>query len=131
MAYVFKDAVDVKVESDDAADSADQNTADNLASAKQTESGSEEWWRNLSLQVEYLKTERGEMQFYRENLIGLMRTSIEQLTTKKWAKASVSSFVKEVFYNKEGFFTKDQIEEIDELMAAFNNDAVLSSSRLS
>lgn len=115
MSFLFQDAIEVKRE------------AEEIVEEKTTNENPQDFWDNLTSKIEYLKNERGRMQFYRESLIELIRTSIEQLATKRWAKSSVSSFVKEVFYNKQGFFNKDQIEVVDELMAALNNDTVISS----
>lgn len=118
MSFMFDDATNVKKESDEA--------EDELPSGNDP---TQDWWRNLALKVEYLKSDRGSRQFYRESFIDLMRTSIEQLATKKWAKSSVSAFVKEVFYNKKGFFSKEQIETIEELMAALNDESVVSTRK--
>lgn len=118
MSYVFEDATEVKKE------------ADENGEESKTPENPQEFWSNLSSKLEYLKTERGRMQFYRESFLDLVRTAIEQLATKRWAKSSVSAFVKEVFYNKQGFFNKEQTDTIDELMAALNNDSVLMSSSL-
>lgn len=89
----------------------------------------QEFWKPLSIKLDCLRTEKGSMEFFREAFIDLMRTSIEQLATKRWAKSSVSTFVKEIFYNRDGFFNKEQLQQIDELMAALNNDSVLTSRK--
>lgn len=123
MSYVFKDAVLVKQE-------AGEESPEEGGQNREVQAGGGTFWVELALKIDYLKTERGQMQLYREGFIQVIRTAVSQIPVKKWAKSSITSFVKEIFFNKEGFFTKDQISELEDIMAKMNNETVSSASTL-
>lgn len=123
MSYIFKDAVDVKVEYGEDVENQGIEKIEGGTTA-------ENFWEDLKMKVDYLKTERGSMQFYREGFIQVMKTAVTQVFVKRWAKTSISSFIKEIYFNKEGFFTKDQIKELDDIMADLNNESAASARKL-
>lgn len=118
MKYVFRDAVDVKVEhySDIEKDAVDQQHSENVNT----------FWQDARLKIDYVKTERGSMQFYRDSFIKVMRAAVSQVFVKRWAKPSISTFIKDIYFSKEGFFTKDQIAELDDIMSDLNNETAAS-----
>lgn len=115
--FVFEDAINVKREENSIQEET-LHAAESLG-----------YWDNAELRLNYLKAERGIMQFFRDSFILVMKTAIAQVGTKKWAKSNITSFIKDIYFSKEGFFTKDQIEELDKVMEDLNTENAQSTSK--
>lgn len=117
MHFVFHDAIEMK-----------QEDSNELVEDKKELKDSLGYWDKTNLMIKDLKSEQGIMRFYRNSFILVMKIAVSQIATKKWAKPSISGFIKAIYFSKENFFTKDQIEELDQVIENLNNEESQAAS---
>lgn len=128
MRFTFSDANNVKIEEGEEEAVSLQN---NISNKQDPTNKAKEFFNSLEKKVDKLETEKGMMEFYRSVFIVIEKTLIKEVSgLKLWTKPSVSTFMKELFFNKEYFFAPSQVETLEDLMTTFNEGSRKAMGRI-